>query len=496
MRGQFVRSLCLVCSALLLVSLFSSCRAEENLPAPAPVTLKVFMPQFDGTIDDAPLVAEKLNAYIEPLIGARAEISFIPTSYLSSIESYSQTVTQKLSSGDQVDIAFCQSFSTLSGWVKQGLLCPLGDLMQSHGAGIEDALTEEYLRMGDFDGQTYALVTNRHMASYLALLYRADIAKQYGIDMESVKTIDDLDSIFAQVKEKCPDITPVAVVREKNWDALGNSYGVLMDYGQNTTVVNLYETEEYERKARRVYQWRQKGYVLDTMSDYGENSYYFRSGEVFSSFAGARPGYDTQEVRTIGFDMGIVQLGVPYSCTSDVKANFYTIPKSSANPEKAMELLRLMYTDPVVANLLIYGIEGKHYVYADKAQDIITYPEGIDAQNSGYVHFRTWSFASQFISHIWEGNPPDFWEQMQAYNRGALRSKARGFVFSGQNVQDEIVRCNAVTDKYLYGLDNGYLDPEETLPEFRAALKEAGIDTIIAEKQKQLDAWLGTGEAP
>ncbi|MDQ6420182.1 DUF3502 domain-containing protein [Paenibacillus sp. LHD-117] len=35
----------------------------------------------------------------------------------------------------------------------------------------------------------------------------------------------------------------------------------------------------------------------------------------------------------------------------------------------------------------------------------------------------------------------------------------------------------------------GTLDPEKNLPDFISKLKAAGIDKVIAEKQKQLDEW-------
>ena len=37
-------------------------------------------------------------------------------------------------------------------------------------------------------------------------------------------------------------------------------------------------------------------------------------------------------------------------------------------------------------------------------------------------------------------------------------------------------------------------DIETTLPEFQEQLKSAGIDEIIAEKQRQLDEWLASKE--
>jgi putative aldouronate transport system substrate-binding protein len=39
------------------------------------------------------------------------------------------------------------------------------------------------------------------------------------------------------------------------------------------------------------------------------------------------------------------------------------------------------------------------------------------------------------------------------------------------------------------GLKAGQLDPEENLPKFLEKQKAAGSDKIIAEAQKQLDAW-------
>ena len=44
--------------------------------------------------------------------------------------------------------------------------------------------------------------------------------------------------------------------------------------------------------------------------------------------------------------------------------------------------------------------------------------------------------------------------------------------------------------KYKNGLECGMLDPAETLPQMNQELKDAGLDTIIAEKQAQLHAWL------
>ncbi|MNP84439.1 hypothetical protein D3C76_1837450 [compost metagenome] len=47
-----------------------------------------------------------------------------------------------------------------------------------------------------------------------------------------------------------------------------------------------------------------------------------------------------------------------------------------------------------------------------------------------------------------------------------------------------------VIAQYYLPLETGSVDPEEILPQFIAKLKTAGIDKVIAEKQKQLDEWV------
>lgn len=44
-------------------------------------------------------------------------------------------------------------------------------------------------------------------------------------------------------------------------------------------------------------------------------------------------------------------------------------------------------------------------------------------------------------------------------------------------------------EQYLGLVGYGSVNPEEIMPEFIAALKDAGIDEVIAANQAQLDAW-------
>ena len=55
---------------------------------------------------------------------------------------------------------------------------------------------------------------------------------------------------------------------------------------------------------------------------------------------------------------------------------------------------------------------------------------------------------------------------------------------------NQVTACQNVSSAYRTALIWGSIDPEENLPKYIEELKAAGIDEIIAEKQKQLDAFL------
>lgn len=69
----------------------------------------------------------------------------------------------------------------------------------------------------------------------------------------------------------------------------------------------------------------------------------------------------------------------------------------------------------------------------------------------------------------------------------AGRSKTCSY---SSSVKSEIAALDSVLAEYRLGLENGELDPEEYLPKFIQALREAGIEKVIAEKQRQLDSWV------
>lgn len=478
---------------IVIVLLLSSCsgKSQKITSGNDVPTLRMLMIKTNENNSDADLVIEKLNEYLIPLIGVQLEMIFIRW------EEWEQTVNQILNSNEQLDLLYT-SMASLEKLIGQDQLLPLNDLLDQYGQGILNVIDQEYRVIGQVNNIQYATVTNRSMAKSFVFEYRADIAKRYGLDMDHVSSLEDLEKVFNTLRGKSIDITPAAhmqYVIYNHWDSLGDNLGVLMNQGQSRTVENLYETAIYEDYIGRMHKWRERGYLYDTLSTSTTNSAYLRSGNVFGCFANAKPGFDVQETRSIGYPIQFLELISPMMTTDSVGGAMWTIPRNSRDPELAMKMLNLMYTDPTVMNLLTYGIEGTHYVYTDKENNVIDYPPGVDAKNSGYAQFLGWMYGNQFITHVWQGDPPDIWDQMKKFNKNAIRSMALGFTFNSSPVEEEMINCKRIQEKYVLGLENGELDPIQALPAFRRELRNAGVDKIIAEKQTQFNRWLASLEA-
>ena len=189
-----------------------------------------------------------------------------------------------------------------------------------------------------------------------------------------------------------------------------------------------------------------------------------------------------------GYDTTCIKV-TPDVCTTKVTNSVcYGISSNSEDPEKAMMLLNWIYETKEANDLLNWGVEGKDYVVTEDGT--IDYPEGVTAENVGYHQDYGWALMNQYNSYIWTGNDPDLWDQYKEVRDNAIVSLAYGFFFDPTNVVNEISAVSAVSDEYLTSISSGSVDPDKAIAEFNEKLYNAGLQTIMDEKQTQLDAWL------
>jgi putative aldouronate transport system substrate-binding protein len=214
-----------------------------------------------------------------------------------------------------------------------------------------------------------------------------------------------------------------------------------------------------------------------------------QAGVVIGGFTGQNPNNVENFSNDLGQELVAFKISHVFSVTGHVSGILWCVAGSSDNPAKTMEVLNMAYTDPAIANLLVNGIEGENYVVTDAANGYADYPEGVNASTTTYTRLN-WSWPNAAIAYLWKGERADLWTYLSDYNDNAYQSPGKGFRFKTDRVENELTACSNVVAKYDFALQCGELDPAVTLPKFYEELDNAGIGTVIREKQAQLDAWL------
>ncbi|MCI8624492.1 MAG: ABC transporter substrate-binding protein [Provencibacterium sp.] len=341
----------------------------------------------------------------------------------------------------------------------------------------------------------------RERSMPLGLAVRKDILNELGysaddfqIDSNDISSYDQLLKLFAEVKAAHPEMTVFdgtvmipSQVTASFVDGRGNNFGVLANYGQDTTVTNVYESEMFRDFCNIMKTWYDSGYSsqdLAVNTDSGEVK--MKAGNTFSILLSFKPNTVQEKLSQTGYELEIIPLSDRLTRSSN--AAIFAVANASKDPAKAVEFFDWAYGSAEFTDLINWGIEGEDWV--ENADGTASYPDGVTASNVGYHQDMGWMYPNQFAGHQWEGNPPDILEQYNAFNNSATFSKAFGFAFDSRAVVDEIVQLTAVEKQYLKDLSTGVVDVDATLEEFNKALYVAGLQKVMDEKQKQLDAWL------
>jgi putative aldouronate transport system substrate-binding protein len=139
---------------------------------------------------------------------------------------------------------------------------------------------------------------------------------------------------------------------------------------------------------------------------------------------------------------------------------------------------------------ILYGIKDTTYVVNN---GIIQFPSGQDAQ-SGYLEWGgRWAFwRAQWRQPSWEFNQAvQEAQQAELGMANIIPSPTAGFTFDTDPVKTAVANRQAVIDQYGRILQFGLRsDVDAAVDEYIQRLNAAGTNEILAELQKQVDAFL------
>lgn len=450
--------------------------------------------------EDLEQVLDYLNkTYLEPRYNLHLNV------IMTANAEYNDKMTMMMTGGEEWDLCYTANFvNVYADRVAMGAFYELDNLFDTkEWKDLEAVLPEGLLDWAKIDGKYYGIPNYQIMSSPSALFIQKPLLDKYNITIKDDSTVGDITKhegimkLLKEVKENEPNYIPLAFVGQATntigWQNVTNvgTYSVASYYRdtKDFTTFLLEDNAELKEKNIQTYlkqiEFAKEGYfqsdyltATDTLErmEKGQFAIYASTGKPGGGAdMTARTGIEHIQVYTAD---GIYYQGSPMTTCTAINYN-------SKNPLAALKMIQVMWTDLDVYNTFLAGIEGEHY---KKISDTRIEP----IADSGYNMVGWgWGCGNQFNQWLVPGQDDDVWEKTKEMNENGLIDVTNGFVFNQEPVQTEMSNISTVNAEYKnwqwYCKDEAELRAK--YDEYIEALKEAGALTIVAEVQKQLQAW-------
>ncbi len=470
-------------------SAVESTTAEASSTVPAETVDLTWMlvgPQHDPDVE---MIAQKASEYLKDKLNVNLKISVF-----SYGDPYNTKVNAMLQAGEPFDVCFTASWAAdYRNNAQNGFFLPLDDYLV--GSPIIDVAGADWINAGKINGKVYAVNTNKEQAHQWGFLLKKDLADKYSVDASKITKMEDLEPVFDQIKKNEPGIYPLMPVQMDapfkflDWDTFSddNVPGALYPVKGKTTVVNQFTAPESVAMYKKMQEYYKKGWIPADAATMESQVTLMTSGKYFANSSSLKPGKAAEmKGSTGGIEWLQVNLTPPVMTNREAGGSMLAIPAKSKNPDRAFKFIELLYTDKTLRNMFSFGLEGVHY---DKVSENVI---KLKADNKGYASAGNgWRFGDQFKDFLMDNEDPNKWEEFKKFNAAATPLDSLGFAFDKTNVDAEVSACKSVVENYYKQLFTGSVkDVDAEVAKMDKDLKAAGVDKLLAEMQKQYDAFL------
>lgn len=437
------------------------------------------------------VVDENLNNLLKEKLNCTLKINWIGWA------EYAQKYPLLFSSGEAFDLAYCATWLGFSSLAQRGAFMALDDMLPTYAPDNYAMQSESALKQATVDGHLYAVPTLLPTYAAYGTIYRGDIAAEAGIT-DTIDTWEEIEQYCDYIVANHPEMEAIDEYSSGPESSLVFArMNALMEIDSNLrflfydpseehpTVKALYDLDGATEFYQRMKEWSDKGYwtksaLADTDSQKTQNGkagLKFHNIDTWSGYTVQHPEWDYQW-GTMTNDIA----HLPYTQDCMVISN------TAQNPERALAFWNLLTTDQEVYDALYYGVLGTTYDLNDEGQFTIL---DMDLYSTSAM----WAARTMDLNRNQAGVPESYdtirqdWEN--EIKEGVGAEKFTGFVLDTTNVATEVAACTNAKQQYGWPLELGYTDDvEASIEEYRQAMQAAGIDKLIEECQKQLDAYV------
>lgn len=302
------------------------------------------------------------------------------------------------------------------------------------------------------DGKTYGVPANFKMeGKYEFLVFNKDLLDKYHYSVHDLRKIEDMGDYLSLIKANEPGYYPISDLPEmagaEIYDGILFSLSKLTQISASSYPVYL-NNSAYADYLKKTASYRQKGYVA---SANGVTDAKYAIEYVTADHLIDREWTDESGTSYQAYLYDIPRVTAKEAFKSAMCVSAYSIHKS-----KAAELIELFNTDSELANLLQYGISGKHY---REENGIVTYID-TDAENT--YRMNNFLTGNTYIKYTTEENA-DYVEKAKETNLGTAPSAYFGFQLNFDDVDSKsIYECVKIfSTEALKRVQNGEMTVDE-----------------------------------
>ncbi len=412
---------------------------------------------------------------------------------------YDEKMNLIISSGEDYDLCF-----TTQAWVNKypvqvgkGAFLALDDFLPNYPV-LAAALPEFLFEQARTEGKIYAVPNYQITYSQWGFLFRKDLVDESGFDYMNVKSYWDAEPFWKFVQDNYPNLYPTNAVfydafANVNHDYIPVEQSTYFKKGDPTYKLSMFIDKEesmttgmgaYYAGIQNRTMW-EKGYLRKDIATVQDETADDAAGK-FASIAGViKPGGEAErKKKSANYDWVQVGVEIPFTTSVASRSAMTAVNALSKHPEEALRMLEIMNTDPEIFNMLNFGVEGVNYKLDNGKVALI--------DESGYFYNMAWAVGNQFNALLMANQEDGIWEATDKLNREAEITPINGFSFSNANITTEMANVAAVTKEFeKWEYEDDY---EERFAQYATKLKAAGADTIVAEVQSQLDAWVAANK--
>ncbi len=470
-------------SVFLAVSMLVPMAGCGKKAADDNVVTMYMMKAIDST-ESYDLVMEKANAIIKEKLGYTLDLKLIEQG------NYAEKLNVLVSSAEPMDLFFLTDNSTYINYIEQDSILQLDDLLKKYGSAIMAKVEDVAWDMVRYKDGIYAVKNNGTYSIAKSMVFKKDLVEKYGFDYQSVETLEDLEPYFKMIKENEPNIYPTSGVTPKVSERyISNTDGTVFD-NDDDKFISIFDCDEIVDSWRTRADFYKKGYIPKDILSKNDLAGELKSGKyaVMND-----SGYYTEDASKSSNYYGFpcVEKYTGNTMISSVSGARMCISSTSTHPEKAMQVLNLIWEDPELSNTLAYGVEGVDYVI-DEERSAQIGSKSVIPKSGDEQHWAIWH---NFIGPLWDQwdsswNRKDSLETMQKMNAEGKIAKCLGFTFDSEPVKASFAQCGAIYQEcrqiFAYGCMDNF---DEYLASAKQKFETSGLDKVLEEMNKQYSEW-------